>query len=153
MAVPYGGCTEPSNVKAGGSSCPIRFQCAGCGFYRPDPSYLSAIEQHTNEPRADRKTAQAMDAAEFVITALTAQITAFEQVTDRMRRSLALLPAAERAEIEEASAVLRRARAGVCRRWLPGAADGSSVQPNACRACCGPRVPRTRAPHARWVHL
>ncbi|MFE3113577.1 hypothetical protein ACFXKJ_36190 [Kitasatospora indigofera] len=48
VAVPYGGCTEPSNVKAGGSSCPIRFQCAGCGFYRPDPSYLPAIEQHIN---------------------------------------------------------------------------------------------------------
>ncbi|MEV7691359.1 tyrosine-type recombinase/integrase [Streptomyces bungoensis] len=119
VAVPYGGCTEPSNVKAGGGSCPIRFQCAGCGFYRPDPSYLSAIEQHINELRADRETAQAMDAAEFVITALTAQITAFEQVTDRMRRSLALLPAAERAEIEEASAVLRRARAGSAHSLLP----------------------------------
>ncbi|MFF3359808.1 tyrosine-type recombinase/integrase [Streptomyces sp. NPDC002917] len=119
VAVPYGGCTEPSNVKAGGGSCPIRFQCAGCGFYRPDPSYLSAIEQHTNELRADRETAQAMDAAEFVITALTAQITAFEQVTDRMRRSLALLPAAERAEIEEAAAVLRRARAGSGHSLLP----------------------------------
>src|SRR6266699_260588 len=46
VAVPFGNCTEPSNVKAGGGSCPIRFQCAGCGFYRPDPSYLPAIEQH-----------------------------------------------------------------------------------------------------------
>jgi hypothetical protein len=35
--VPFGNCTEPSNVKAGGGACPIRFQCAGCGFYRPDP--------------------------------------------------------------------------------------------------------------------
>ncbi|MBZ6107424.1 site-specific integrase [Streptomyces olivaceus] len=112
VAVPYGGCTEPSNVKAGGSSCPIRFQCAGCGYYRPDPSYLTAIEQHINELRADRETAQAMEAAEFVITALTAQISAFEQVTDRMRRQLASLPAAEREEIEEASAILRKARAG-----------------------------------------
>ncbi|MFF1962481.1 tyrosine-type recombinase/integrase [Streptomyces sp. NPDC058232] len=112
VAVPYGGCTEPSNVKAGGSSCPIRFQCAGCGYYRPDPSYLTAIEQHINELRADRETAQAMEAAEFVITALTAQISAFEQVTDRMRRQLASLPAAERQEIEEASAILRKARAG-----------------------------------------
>ncbi|MER7514590.1 site-specific integrase [Streptomyces lavendulae] len=112
VAVPYGGCTEPSNVKAGGSSCPIRFQCAGCGYYRPDPSYLTAIEQHINELRADRETARAMDAAEFVITALTAQISAFEQVTDRMRRQLASLPAAERQEIEEATTVLRKVRAG-----------------------------------------
>ncbi|MBA2811556.1 site-specific integrase [Streptomyces sp. KM273126] len=119
VAVPYGGCTEPSNVKAGGGSCPVRFQCAGCGFYRPDPSYLPAIEQHINELRADRETAQAMDAAEFVITALTAQITAFEQVTERMHRRLAALPAAEREEIEEASTILRKARAGHTHTLLP----------------------------------
>ncbi|MEU9546845.1 hypothetical protein [Streptomyces mirabilis] len=119
VAVPYGGCTEPSNVKAGGNSCPIRFQCAGCGFYRPDPSYLPAIEQHINELRADRESATAMDAADFVITALTAQITAFEQVADRMRRRLAALPAAERAEIEEASTILRKARAGNTHTLLP----------------------------------
>jgi integrase len=119
VAVPYGGCTEPSNVKAGGNSCPIRFQCAGCGFYRPDPSYLPAIEQHINELRADRESATAMDAAEFVITALTAQITAFEQVADRMRRRLAALPAAERADLEEASAILRKARAGNAHTLLP----------------------------------
>ena len=46
ISVPFGNCTEPSNVTAGGGSCPIRFQCAGCGFYRPDPSYLPALEQH-----------------------------------------------------------------------------------------------------------
>ncbi|MFF7705502.1 tyrosine-type recombinase/integrase [Streptomyces lydicus] len=119
VAVPYGGCTEPSNVKAGGSSCPIRFQCAGCGFYRPDPSYLPAIEQHINELRADRETALAMDAAEFVTIALTAQITAFEQVVTRMNRYLAAMPAHERAELEEASTVLRRARAGAPRPLLP----------------------------------
>lgn len=45
VATAYGNCTEPSNVKAGGKSCPIRFQCSGCSFYRPDPSYLGAIEQ------------------------------------------------------------------------------------------------------------
>ncbi|MFF1873003.1 tyrosine-type recombinase/integrase [Kitasatospora herbaricolor] len=119
VAVPYGGCTEPSNVKAGGASCPIRFQCAGCGFYRPDPSYLPAIEQHINELRADRESALAMDAADFVITALTAQITAFEQVVTRMSRYLADMPAHERAELEEASTVLRRARAGAPHPLLP----------------------------------
>ena len=34
VSVPFGNCTEPSNVKAGGGACPIRFQCAGCGFFR-----------------------------------------------------------------------------------------------------------------------
>ncbi|MCI2422136.1 tyrosine-type recombinase/integrase [Saccharopolyspora sp. K220] len=46
VAVPFGNCIEPSNVKAGGQACPIRFQCAGCGFYRPDPSY--PIYGHNN---------------------------------------------------------------------------------------------------------
>ena len=32
VAVPFGGCTEPSDIKAGGQACPIRFQCSGCGF-------------------------------------------------------------------------------------------------------------------------
>ena len=63
VAVPFGNCTEPSNVKAGGGACPIRFQCAGCGFYRPDPSYLPALEQHIASLRADRETALAIGAA------------------------------------------------------------------------------------------
>lgn len=34
VAVPFGNCIEPSNVKAGGKQCPIRFQCAGCDHFR-----------------------------------------------------------------------------------------------------------------------
>ncbi|MDN5919204.1 MAG: site-specific integrase [Pseudonocardia sp.] len=112
VAVPYGGCTEPSNVKAGGKACPIRFQCAGCGFYRPDPSYLTAIEQHLNELRAGRETATATGAAPFVVTALTEEIGAYEAVAATMRTRLAELPDDERAEIEHASTLLRRIRAG-----------------------------------------
>ena len=88
VAVPFGNCIEPSNVKAGGQACPIRFQCAGCGFYRPDPSYIPAIEEHINSLKADRETAQAANAAGFVIDNLTAQITAFGQVLHIMRRRL-----------------------------------------------------------------
>jgi integrase len=119
VAVPYGGCTEPSNVKAGGQACPIRFQCAGCGFYRPDPSYLPAIEQHINELRADRETALAIGAAEFVTTAVTTRISAYEQVVDRMRKRLHDLPETERIHLEEASTVLGRARAGETHTLLP----------------------------------
>ncbi|HEY6424300.1 MAG TPA: site-specific integrase, partial [Pseudonocardiaceae bacterium] len=54
VSVPFGNCTEPSNVKAGGGHCPIRFQCAGCGFYRPDPSYIPALEAHVASLRADQ---------------------------------------------------------------------------------------------------
>jgi hypothetical protein len=50
VSVPFGNCTEPSNVNAGGGACPIRFQCAGCSFYRPDPSYLPALESRVTSP-------------------------------------------------------------------------------------------------------
>jgi len=116
VSVPFGNCTEPSNVKAGGGACPIRFQCAGCGFYRPDPSYLPALEQHIASLRADRETAEAIGAADYVTDNLTAEIGAFTAVADTMRRRLDELPAAERDEVEQASKLLRRARAA---RQLP----------------------------------
>jgi hypothetical protein len=116
VAVPFGNCTEPSNVTAGGGACPIRFQCAGCGFYRPDPSYLPALEQHIAGLRADRETAHAIGAATYVTDNLTAQIDAFTRVAEQMRHRLAALTPDEREEIEHASTLLRRARAA---RQLP----------------------------------
>lgn len=131
VAVPYGGCTEPRNVKAGGAACPIRFQCAGCGFYRPDPSYLPAIEQHISELKADREAAGAMDAAGYVITNLTDQVTAYAEVAATMRKTLASLPAAERAAIEDAAAVMRKARAAAARTPVPpaGSSGGQAGTP------------------------
>jgi len=116
VAVPFGSCTEPSNVKAGGAACPIRFQCAGCGSCRPDPSCLPALEQHIASLRADRETAQAMNAADYVLASLSAEIGAFTAVAEKMRSSLSQLDPAQRAEVEEASRILRRARAA---RTLP----------------------------------
>jgi len=116
VAVPFGNCTEPSNVKAGGGACPIRFQCAGCGFYRPDPSYLPALEQHIASLRADRETALAIGAAGYVLASLAAEIDAFAAAAEAMRRKMTELDPAQRAEVEEASRILRRARAA---RTLP----------------------------------
>jgi len=111
VSVPFGNCTEPSNVKAGGGHCPIRFQCAGCSFYRPDPSYLPALEEHLASLRADLETAVAMDAASYVLTNIRAEIDAFSRVTKTMRQRLEVLGPDERADVEEASRVLRRTRA------------------------------------------
>ena len=116
VSVPFGNCTEPSNVNAGGQACPIRFQCAGCGFFRPDPSYLPALEDHVAKLRAYRESALAMDAAEYVIANLTAQIDAFAGVAGQMRHQLTELSTAGREEVEQASKLLRRARAA---RHLP----------------------------------
>ena len=112
VVVPFGNCVEPTNVKAGGQACPIRFQCAGCGFYRPDPSYIPAIEEHLNALRADRETASAMDVARFVIDNLNAQITEFSNVLASMNRRLNSLDHQERSRIEDAAAVLRKVRVG-----------------------------------------
>ena len=42
VAVPYGTCTEPSNVAAGGGACPVRFRCAGCDHFRTVRRALSS---------------------------------------------------------------------------------------------------------------
>jgi integrase len=119
VAVPFGGCQEPSNVKAGGKACPIRFQCAGCGFYRPDPSYLPALEDHIRSLKADKETAEAMDVDDFVVRNLNDQITAFREVLTSMREGLQKLPPDERQRVEEASTVLRKVRAVDGRTVLP----------------------------------
>ncbi|MFK4147987.1 tyrosine-type recombinase/integrase [Streptomyces sp. NPDC004065] len=110
VGVPYGGCTEPSNVKAGGGHCRIRFQCAGCDFYRPDPSYLPALEQQIADLRADKEAALAMEAADWVVRNLDDQICAYSKSADEMRRKLEAMPAEERAAVESASRELRKVR-------------------------------------------
>jgi hypothetical protein len=46
VSVPYGVCQEPSNVAAGGQSCPIRFRCVGCDRFRTDVSYLPDLQAY-----------------------------------------------------------------------------------------------------------
>ena len=90
VSVPFGNCTEPSNVRAGGGHCPIRFQCAGCGFYRPGPSFLPALEEHIASLRADTETALAMGAAAYVVANMASEIEASSRVTAKMRQRLVL---------------------------------------------------------------
>ena len=53
VAVPFGMCTEPSNVKAGGSACPYKYVCTGCGHFRSDPSYLPELKSYLQQLLAD----------------------------------------------------------------------------------------------------
>jgi integrase-like protein len=126
VAVPYGNCIEPSNVKAGGQACPIRFQCAGCGFYRPDPSYLPAIDEHVLSLKATREKALAMAADDFVVRNLNDQINAFDRVRTKMREQLRNMDAEERQQIEEASTVLRKSRAS---QGLPTTLTITPIEP------------------------
>jgi hypothetical protein len=57
-----------------------------------------------------------MNAADYVVAGMTAEISAFTTVADKMRISLSQLDPAQRAEVEEASRILRRTRAA---RALP----------------------------------
>src|SRR5665811_595565 len=41
VAVPFGICTEPANVDAGGHSCPFRHRCTGCEYFRTDRERLT----------------------------------------------------------------------------------------------------------------
>jgi hypothetical protein len=89
----------------------IGFQCAGCGFYRPDASYLTAIDEHILSLKATREKAVAMEADDFVVRNLNDQINAFNRVRTKMRDQLEDMDADERQQIEEASTVLRKSRA------------------------------------------
>ena len=55
VAVPFGICTEPTNVKAGGHACPYKFTCVGCGHFRSDASYLPELKSYLQQLLADRE--------------------------------------------------------------------------------------------------
>ncbi|WP_210435090.1 hypothetical protein [Saccharopolyspora sp. ASAGF58] len=112
VAVPWGNCVEPSNVKAGGKACPIRFQCSGCSSYRPDPSHLPAIEDHVRSLKANLELARAMSTADYTIRGLEGEIADYQNVISKMKAKLESMSDEERHEIQEASKVLRRLRAG-----------------------------------------
>jgi integrase len=112
VAVPWGNCNEPSNVKAGGGACPIRWQCPACAHYNPDPSHLPAIEDQVRALKASLETARAIGAAGYTIAGIEGEIADYGKVIDAMKAQVGAMPAAERREVEEASKVLRRLRAG-----------------------------------------
>ncbi|WP_331733606.1 site-specific integrase (plasmid) [Embleya sp. NBC_00888] len=116
VAVQYGNCIEPSNVKAGGHACPIRYQCSGCPSFRPDPSHLPAIQDHLRTLKANRELAMAMGAADYTITGMAGEIADYQSVIVKMRAKLERMTDEERAEVEEASRILRKLRAASASR-------------------------------------
>jgi integrase len=55
VAVPFGICSEPANVAAGGHSCPFRHRCTGCEYFRTDPSYIPELRAYLTGLLADRE--------------------------------------------------------------------------------------------------
>ena len=115
VAVPFGVCTEPSNVKAGGSACPFRFRCAGCDHFRTDISYLPDLQAYLDDLLRNRE--RLLAATELDDWARKEAMPSKEEIT-RIRRLIAHiksrldeLSADERARIEHAVETVRRHRA------------------------------------------
>lgn len=116
VAVPYGRCTEPSNVAAGGGACPVRFRCAGCDHFRTDVSYLPDLSGYLDDLlRTRERLAAAIDGvdewARVDATPSQAEITRIRNLIGRINGDLDQASDADRAAIGEAVTVLRRHRA------------------------------------------
>ena len=117
VAVPYGRCTEPSNVHAGGGACPVRFRCAGCDHFRTDVSYLPDLTAYLDDLlRTRERLAAAIDGvdewARADATPAEEEITRIRRLIGRIKGDIAQLTGAERAQVDEAVTVIRKHRAG-----------------------------------------
>ena len=108
--VPYGDCAEPTNVAAGGTACQLRYQCAGCGFFRPNPSHIPEIEKEILKLRSQLRIAESSDTAPYLLDAQRGLIADYERVLATMRERIAQLPDEQRREIDTMSEIMRRAR-------------------------------------------
>ncbi len=123
VAVPYGRCTEPGNVAACGQACPLRYRCIGCGHFHTDISYLPDLEQYLADLLRQREKLRAViDADEWArAEAMPSnnEITRVRRLISRMKTDLDDLTGAERAEIEDAVAIVRRGRARITSLGMP----------------------------------
>jgi integrase len=113
VAVPMGKCSEPTNVRAGGQACPIRYQCAGCPHFESDPSYLPELRAYADELRKEREAMLAAGAADWAVNHVTRQLEVIAGHVRTHERLLKRLADDERAVIEDASVTLRKARQSV----------------------------------------
>ena len=116
IAVPYGSCTEPSNVQAGGGACPVRFRCAGCDHFRTDVSHLPELTGYLEDLlRTRERLAAAIDGvdewARADATPTGEEITRIRRLINRITGDIAELPEPERTQIDDAIALVRRNRA------------------------------------------
>ncbi len=116
VAVPFGICTEPTNVKAHGQACPFRHRCFGCTYLRSDPSFLPELRAHLTRLLADKERLRAAvpeleEWARNTAVPSAEEVASVRRIISRCEDLVATLPDGERAEVEEAIMVLRRVRA------------------------------------------
>jgi integrase len=119
IAVAFGTCHEPSNVKSSGQSCPYRFRCFGCAHFRTDPSYLPELREHLQRLLVDHERLNAATDGMLEHWARRDAMPAPEEIVAvrRLIRNaealLDVLTPQERASVDELFAVIRRARANI----------------------------------------
>ncbi|MGK3111168.1 tyrosine-type recombinase/integrase [Streptomyces sp. WAC05858] len=116
VAVPYGRCTEPSNVQAGGGACPVRFRCVGCDHFRTDVSFLPDLTAYLDDLlRTRERLAAAVDGvdewARVDATPTEEEITRIRRLINRVKGNIAELDPDERTRIDQAVSVIRKHRA------------------------------------------
>lgn len=116
VAVPYGTCTEPTNVKAGGGACPVRYRCAGCDHFRTNIAYLPDLQAHLDDLLRTRERLAAAiegvdDWARVDATPTDEEITRIRRLIKQIKGDIADLDDTERARIGDAVAIVRRHRA------------------------------------------
>jgi integrase len=119
IAVAFGTCHEPSNVKSSGQSCPYRYRCFGCTHFRTDPSYLPELRGHLQKLLTDHERLNAAtdgmleDWARRDAIPAPEEIVAVRRLIRNAEAMLDGLAPAERASLDELFGVIRRARANI----------------------------------------
>lgn len=115
VAVPFGVCAEPSNVKAGGNACPFRFRCVGCDHFRTDISYLPDLQAYLDDLLRNRERVLAATGidqwAQAEAKPSEEEITRVRRLIARVHAGLDDLTGEDRAEVERAVATVRSHRA------------------------------------------
>ena len=117
IAVPYGVCTEPSNVKAAGAACPYKFTCIACSHFRSDPSYLPELRSYHDrllETRLRVRAASDLDEwAKDKVDPADEEIAAVALLVDKLERDASRLTDEDRSLLDRAVQLVRGARRSV----------------------------------------
>ena len=116
VAVPYGTCTEPTNVKAGGGACPVRYRCVGCDHFRTNVAFLPELQAYLDDLLRTRERLAATvdgidDWARADATPTQEEITRVRRLINRIKGDITGIDETERARIDDAVAIVRRHRA------------------------------------------
>lgn len=107
VSTPLGLCTEPSNVKAAGQSCPVRNKCGGCQYYRANLSHLPQIDAHIVALTADLAAAGGI-AEPWVHQSLKDEISSYKRMRTALLKEKSRLTPEDRAAIDDAVMLLQQ---------------------------------------------